>query len=86
MEPDATLVRANGHAVLNAVAPVDLHAAVVVHPRHAEHDDALGLHQALQQAVLGVAGVFFNEGPQAFHHLGDSLQKLGLPRVAKGDV
>ncbi len=86
MEPNAALVRANRHAVLDAVAAVDLHAAVVVYPGHAEHDDALGLHQALQQSVLGVAGVFCNKGPQAFHHFGDCLQKLGLPRVALGDV
>ncbi len=39
--------------MLDAVAAIDLHLALVVHPGNAEHDDALGLDQALQQALLG---------------------------------
>jgi hypothetical protein len=69
-------------AVLDAVAAIDLHLALVVHPGHAEHDDALGLDQALQQAVLGIARMLLDEGPQALHDFGDGLQKLGLARVA----
>ena len=40
--------------MLDAVAAVDLHLAMVVDPRHAEHDDALGFDQAVQQAMLGI--------------------------------
>ena len=82
MKADAALVGANRHAVLDAVATVDLHLAVVIHPRDAEHDDALGLDQALEQAVLGIAGVLFNERPQALHHFGDGLKKFRLTGVA----
>ena len=32
--------------------------------------------------LLGVFGVFFNEGPQAFHHFGDGLEELRLTGVA----
>jgi hypothetical protein len=82
VEADAALVGANRHAVLDAVATVDLHRAVVVHPGHAEHDDALGLHQALQQAVIGVAGMLFDERPQALHHFRDRLEEFRLTGVA----
>ena len=86
VETDAALVRADGHAVLNAVAPVDLHLAMVVHPRHPEHHHALGLDQPVQQTMFGVFGVGLNERPQAFHHLGDGLQKLWLTWIALCDV
>jgi hypothetical protein len=86
VETDAALVGADRHAVLDAVAAVDLHLAVVVDPRHAEHDHALGLDQAVQQALLGVSGVGSDEGPQAFHHFRDGLQELRLARVAGFDV
>ena len=86
MEADAALVGADGHAVLDAETAVYMHGAVVVLPAHAELDGALGLDQALQQAVLCVLGVLFNEGPQAFHDLGHGLQELGLAGVALGNM
>ena len=57
VEAHAALVGADGRAVLDAVAAVDLHLAVVVHPGRRGTDDALGLDQAVQQAVLGVLRV-----------------------------
>ncbi|MNV83498.1 hypothetical protein D3C71_1773080 [compost metagenome] len=86
MKAQAALVGANGHAVLDAVAPVDLHGAVIVCPAHAEHDGALSLHQTLEQAVVCVTWVLFNKGPQAFHHLGDGLQVFRLARIAKSHM
>ena len=86
MKPNAALVGSNGHAVLNAVAAVDLNAALVVHPRHAKHDHPLGLDQALEQAVLGIARVLLNKRPQAFHDLGHGLHEFGLVRVALANV
>jgi len=59
---------------------------MVVHPGHAEHHDALGLHQPLQQAVLSIAGVLRDERPQAFHHFGDSLQEFRLAGIAERHV
>ena len=47
MEAKSALVGANGTVELHAVARVHLYVAVVVNPRHPEYDDALGLHQAL---------------------------------------
>jgi hypothetical protein len=67
-------------------AAVDLHLAVVVHPGHAEHQHALGLDQALEQAVGQVLRVLRDVGPEAFHDLGHGLQVLGLSGVALGDI
>ncbi|MNT16822.1 hypothetical protein D3C72_1519430 [compost metagenome] len=86
VKAQAALVGADGHAVLDAVAAVDLHLAMVVHPAHAKAHHALGLYQALQQAVFGVPWIFLDEGPQALHHFGDGLQELGLAGVALFDV
>ena len=49
-KPQAALVGADGAVELHAEAAVDLDLALVVHPGHAEHDLALGLHDALQDA------------------------------------
>ena len=47
MEAQAALVGADSAVRLHAVAAVDLHLALVVLPRHAEHHDALRLDHAL---------------------------------------
>ena len=41
---------------------------------------------AFEQAVFGVFGVFFDVGPQAFHHLRRGLQELRLAGVASRNV
>ncbi len=82
MEAQAALVGADGAVVLHAEAAVDLDLAVIVCPRHAEHDHALGLHDALEQAgglVLGVGG---DGGLDGLQDLGGGLDELGLVGVA----
>ena len=86
MEADTALVRANGHAVLDAVATVDLHLALVVGPADAELDDALSFHQTLQQGMVSVLGVLLDEGPQRLHYFGDGLQEFRLTGVAISNV
>lgn len=55
VEPQPALVRAQGRVVLDAVAAVDLEVAIVVLPRDAELDDALGdRHDPQRRLVLGV--------------------------------
>ena len=56
MEAQAALVGADGAVHLDAVAPVDLDLALVVDPGDAEHDDALGLDDALED--LGARGTW----------------------------
>ena len=82
MEAQAALVGADGAVELHAVAAVHLHLTGIVHPRHTEGDDALRLHQALDQTSLLVLGVLFHNGLDALQHLAHSLQKLGLVGVA----
>jgi hypothetical protein len=48
VEAQAALVGADGAVELDAEAAVDLQLALVVDPRHAEHDHALGLDDALE--------------------------------------
>jgi len=84
MEADAALVGADGHAVLHAVAAVDLDVAMVVDPGDPEDHDPLGLDQAVEQAVLGVLGMLGDERPQALHDFGHGLQVLGLSGIALG--
>ena len=86
MEAQAALVGADGAVELDAVAAVDLHLALVVHPGHTEGDDPLGLHQALDQAGLLVLGVLFHQGLDALQHLDHRLQELGLVGVAPGQA
>jgi hypothetical protein len=59
---------------------------MVVHPRHPEHHDAIRLDQAVEQALLGVPGMLFDEGPQALHDFGDGLQEFRLAGIAVGHV
>ncbi len=82
MEAQAALVGANGHAVLHAIPTIDLNLAKVIHPRNTKHHGALWLHESLQQSVLGIARMFLNEGPQAFHDFGHGLQIFGLSGIA----
>ena len=82
MEAQAALIGADGRVELDAVAAVDLDLTGVVHPGHTEHDDALGLDKALDQAGLLVLGVGSHNGLQALEDLLNSLQKLLLLGVA----
>ena len=67
--------------VLNAEAAVHLHLGTVVHPRHAEHDHALGLDQPLEQLGRAVLGVPVEHQRERVHHFGDRLVELDFVRV-----
>ena len=51
VETQTALVGADGIVELEAVAGIDLHLALVVHPDHLEGEAAVGLHDALGNAV-----------------------------------
>ena len=86
MKTQAALVRTNGHAVLDAIATIDLYLPLVIDPAHAKHHNAFGLYQAIEQPLFGITGIFQDEGSHAFADLGDGLQKLGLARVPIGHM
>ena len=52
MEAQSALVGADGAVHLDAETAVDLNVALIVEPRHAEHEDALGLDNSFEQCVL----------------------------------
>ena len=56
VETQAALVGTDGRVELDAVAAVDLDLASVIDPGHTEHDDALGLDKALDQAGFSYSG------------------------------
>jgi hypothetical protein len=82
MEAQAAFVGADGRVELHTVAAVDLHLASVIHPRHTEHDDALRLNQALDQACLFIFRMGLNNRLQAFENFLNSLQIFLLFSIA----
>ena len=64
VKTQAAFVGAQCAAVLQAVAVVHHHFALIVHPRHAEHHGALGFHHAAQHIQLLIAGIAFDHGLQ----------------------
>ena len=78
VQAQAALVGPEAAVELHAVAAVHLHVALVVDPRHAEHDDALRLDDALEQPRLLVGWVGLDDRLQGLQHLGDGLDELRL--------
>lgn len=82
VEVRAALVRADGGVELDAVAAVDVVLALVVHPGHLEHDRALGLDDAVEDALGLVLGLGLDEGLDGLEDLFGGLEKFGFPRIA----
>ena len=83
VQAQAALVGADGAVELHAETAVHLNLAVIVDPRHAEHDDALGLDDALEQRGLLVLGMGLDDRLEGLKHLGDGLDELGLLGVLR---
>ena len=86
VEAQAAFVGADDGVHLDAVAAVYLHLALVVHPGDAEHNHALGLDDALQQAGFGVLRVFVQKRFQAAEYFFNGLVEYGLVRIALFDL
>ena len=82
VEAQAALVRADGGAVLHAETAVDLTLALVVDPGDAEHDHALGLHEALEQTGGLIGGIVVDSRGDRGQDLVGGLDELGLIGVA----
>ena len=65
---------------------VDLDLALVVDPRHAEHDDALGLDDPLEDLGFAVLGMALEHGLERLGDFLDGLMELGLALVLGHDV
>ena len=82
MQAQTTLVGSDGAVELHTVATIDLDLARVIHPRHAEDDDALGLDETLEEASRLVLGMGIQGRLEGCEDLLGSLNELGLVCVA----
>ena len=81
MEPQSSLVGADGGVELNPIAPIHMDSSLVVHPGHPEGDDPLGLHEGLHNALFFILGVLVDDLVQALQELQHGLVELPLVRV-----
>ena len=86
VEAQTALVRTDGAVHLDAEPALDAHRPLVVEPRHPEQNDALGLDDALEDALAPVLGVSVEHGAQRLCDLGDRLMELRLGGVLRFDV
>jgi hypothetical protein len=86
VKPQAALVGTDGAAHLDAVSAIDVDSPVIVLPGHAEHDDALGLHEAFENSRTAIFRTTRHHQVQALEHLLDRLMELWLRRVAGADL
>ena len=86
VEAEASLIGADRGVELAAIAAVHMVLALVVDPGHTEHDRALGLGDALKDALGLVLGLGIDEGTDRLENLFCSLKELGLPRIASFEV
>ena len=82
METQTALVWAKRAGHLYAIATVDLNLALVIHPRHAERDDAICLNHALEDLVLLVFGMLLQKGDDRCQNLGDRVFEMRLIGIA----
>ena len=85
VEAQTPLVRAEHRRELHTVAAVDLQAAGVVDPRHAEDDLPLRLHQTLHDAGLDELRVRVEDRRDRVEDLVHGLLELGFVGVARLD-
>ena len=86
VKAQATLVGPQRRVELDAIALVDLHPALIVGPADAEHDLALRLDHALDDAVFVVAWIAFQQRTQALEDFLGGLVKLALRRAGGAQV
>ena len=78
MQPQAALVGADGGIVLDPIAPVHLHLALVIHPGHPEGDHALRLDNALKNAPVDEVGTAVRHRRKGLQHFAHCLQEFGF--------
>ena len=81
MEAQAALVGADGAVHLNAEAAIDLDIVMIVKPRHAEHDKALGFGDALKNFRGDVFRMSLQHRAQRLKYFLHRLMKFRLGGV-----
>ena len=82
VKAQAALVGSNGRVELDTIAAVDLNLALVIDPGDTEHNDALGLDEALKQGGLLVLGMGVERRLDGAEDLGRGLDELRLLGIA----
>ena len=78
METQTSLVRTNCAIELNTIAEVSLNLAVIVNPRYAESEDAVGLYHTLNDLCLLKFGMLVINLLDRLQYLAYCLQILAL--------
>ena len=82
VKAQTALVGSNGRVELDTIAAVDLDLALVIDPGDTEHNDALGLDEALKQGGLLVLGMGVERRLDGAEDLGRGLDELRLLGIA----
>ena len=86
VETKPALVGSNRRVELHAVALVHAHLALVVNPRHAEDENPLRHHDALQNRRLLVLRIRLEDGIERREDFLDRLKEFGLVRILRANV
>ena len=86
VETDTSLVGSDSAVHLYTETAVDVDLALVVGPGDAEHDDALGLDDALHDLVVQEMGIGLKDGSHAGKDFADGLVELGLTWILGDEV
>ena len=86
MEADTALVRADCVVELNAIADVGLHFALVVYPRNAEGEDAVGFHHSFNDFCFFEFGMFVVDILNRQKDFSHGLKVFLLARVLSFEV
>jgi hypothetical protein len=81
-----TLKGPEGAIHLDSKASIDLDLSLIIDPGYSEHDDSLGLYDALQDSSAPVSGIRLENRPDRFDDFTDCLMKLGFGLVSNFDV
>lgn len=82
METNAALIGPKRRVKLHTETAIDLNLIVIINPRHAENDLALGLANPFDEGFIGVFGLSGDHATKAFKNLARGLMEFRLPRVA----
>ena len=86
MKTDTAFVRTDSAVHLHAETAVDLHFALIIHPRNAEHNHTFGLDDALHHLLLAQIGIRHNHRSYRLNNFFDCLVKLVLSWVFLDEV
>src|SRR4029077_14957932 len=83
MESQPAFIRTYGAIHFDAEAAIDLNLSAIVKPGHAEHDDAFGLGDALQDLHRPVFRMLWKNQPQRIEYFLDGLMELRFRQVLR---